>query len=135
MYSEVLYTRQAAGRRAKLHLRASAKIEALHRQCLREAAPELAHHFECGGDCLSAIKYLQVAADSAARRFGPRQAAGILEHALELVGRLPVAQRAELELAILERSGAICTAALDSRAIDTRVSPAQAQLERTDAAV
>lgn len=64
-------------------------------------------------------KYLQLAAENSARRFGPRHAAGILEHALELVGTLPITQRAELELAILERSGAICTASLDSRAVDT----------------
>ena len=53
-----------------------------------------------------------------ARRFGPRQAAEILEHALDLVSKLPAVQRAELEVAILERSAAICNASLDSRAID-----------------
>jgi DNA-binding winged helix-turn-helix (wHTH) protein len=123
MYSEVLYTRQTAGRRAKLHLRVGAMLEALYAQDLNEAAPELAHHCECGGDWLSAIKYLQLAADNSARRFGPRQAAAILEHALDLVSRLPVSQRAELEMAILERSAAICTASLDSRGIDTRAAP------------
>lgn len=121
MYSEVLYTRQVAGRRAKLHLRAGAVIEALYAQKLEEAAPELAHHSEHGGDWLSAIQYLQLAADNSARRFGPRQAAGLLEHALDLVSRLPVPRRAELEVAILERSAAICTASLDSRAIDGAV--------------
>ena len=119
MFSEVLYARQAAGLRAKLHLRAGALIGTLYAHNLEEAAPELAHHSEHAGDWLNAIKYLQLAADNCARRFGPRQAAGILEHALELAGRLPVAQRAELEVAILERSGAICTASLDSRAVDT----------------
>jgi len=122
MFSEVLYTRQAAGPRAKLHLRTGAMIGALYAQNPEEAAPELAHHSEHAGDWLNAIKYLQLAADSSARRFGPRQAAGILEHALDLVSRLPVTQRAELEVAILERSGAICTASLDSRAVDTCIT-------------
>jgi len=119
-----VYTRQAAGRRARLHLRASARIEALYAHSIDEAAPELAHHSERGGDWLSAIKYLQLAAENSARRFGPRQGAGILEHALDLVSRLPVPQRAELDVAILERSGAICAASLDSRALATRAAPA-----------
>ena len=118
MYGEVLYTRQAASRRAKLHLRASARIAALYAQCIEEAAADLAHHCERGGDWQSAIQYLQLAADSSARRFGPRQAAAILEHALDLVSRVPVTQRAELEVTILERSAAICNASLGSRKID-----------------
>jgi predicted ATPase len=118
MYGEVLYTRQGASRRAKLHLRASARIAALYAQCIEEAAGDLAHHCERGGDWEGAIKYLQVAADSSARRFGPRQAAAILEHALDLVSRVPATQRAELEVSILERSAVICNASLGSRKID-----------------
>jgi DNA-binding winged helix-turn-helix (wHTH) protein len=118
VYHEVLYTHQLACRRTKLHRRAAMIIETLYAQAPEDAAPELAHHCECAGDWLAAIKYLQLAADTFARRFGPRQAAEILEHALDLVSKLPAVQRAELEAGILERSAAICNASLDSRAID-----------------
>jgi hypothetical protein len=92
---DVLYRRQSPGRRAKLHVRVGEQLEALYAQRLSEAAPELAHHFEQSGDCLRPIKDLQLAADSAGRRFEPRQAAEILEHAIELVKKLPDAERAE----------------------------------------
>jgi hypothetical protein len=63
----------------------------------------LAQHFEQGGDWLRAIKYLQLAADTAGRRFEPRQAADILEHAVNLVKKLPDGERAEHETSILKR--------------------------------
>jgi hypothetical protein len=84
----------------------------------------LAHQFEQSGDWLSAIRYLQLTAETAGRRFGPRQAARILEHALELVEKLPDAERAQHEITILERLGTICTASLEARAIETRETPA-----------
>jgi hypothetical protein len=46
---------------------------------------------------------LQLAADTAGRRFEPRQAADILEHALKLVKKLPEGERAEHETTILEK--------------------------------
>jgi predicted ATPase/DNA-binding winged helix-turn-helix (wHTH) protein len=103
LYREVLYHRLSPGRRAKIHLHVGERIEALYAQRLGEAAPELAQHFEQGGDWLRAIKYLQLAADTAGRRFEPRQAADILEHALKLVKKLPEGERAEHETTILEK--------------------------------
>ncbi len=64
--------------------------------CARQA------YFELGGDWLRAIKYLQFGADIAGWRFEPRQAARILEHALELVKNLPEAERAEHQITMLE---------------------------------
>ena len=46
LYREVLYRRQSPGRRAKLHLLAGERLEALFAQRPGEAAAELAHHFE-----------------------------------------------------------------------------------------
>ena len=103
LYREVLYQRLSPGRRAKIHLDVGERLEALYAQRPGEAARELAQHFELGGDWLRAIKYLQLAADTAGRRFEPQQAAEILEHALELVKKLPDAGRAEHVAAILER--------------------------------
>jgi len=75
LYREVLYRRQSQGRRAKLHLLAGERLEMLFTQRLGEAAAELAHHFEKGGDRLRAAKYEQLAADTAGRLAETLQAA------------------------------------------------------------
>jgi predicted ATPase len=103
LYREVLYNRQTQSRRAKLHLHVAERLEALYALRPSEAASELAQHFEKGGDWLRAIKYLQHAADTAGRRYEPRQAGDILQHALELVKKLPDAQRSKHETEILDR--------------------------------
>ncbi len=108
MYREVLYQRQATGRRAKLHRSIGELMAALYALDNDDIVPELAHHFERSGDWSRAIQYLMRAADVAGRRFGPRQAAKTLEHALELVNNLPHASRAVQEMLILERSATIC---------------------------
>jgi tetratricopeptide (TPR) repeat protein len=84
-----------------------------------EVVGELAYQFEEGGDWLRAVKHLRTAADVAGRRFEPMQAAAILDHALELVRRLPDADRGSSELEILERLGAIYVTRFDSRAVPT----------------
>ena len=61
LYSEVLYRRQWPGRRAKLHLQIGERLEALCAARPGEAAAELAHHFEEGGDAERAAKYRQLA--------------------------------------------------------------------------
>jgi predicted ATPase len=103
LYREVIYHRLSPGRRAKIHLNVGERLEALYAQRPAEAARVLAEHFEQGGDWLRAIKYLQVAADTAGRRFEPRQAADILQHALNLVKKLPEGERAEHEISILKK--------------------------------
>jgi len=119
LYREVCYRRIAPGRRAQLHRRLGEWVEE-HFEPLNEAAAWLAVHFEQGGDWPRAIKYLQLAADTAARRFEPRQAAEILRHALELVSKLPEAGRAPGEIEILEKLATIYTALVDDiHAIET----------------
>jgi predicted ATPase/DNA-binding winged helix-turn-helix (wHTH) protein len=110
LYREVLYNRQSPGRRAKVHLQVGTRLEELYARQPAEVAPAMAHHFEQGGDWPRAIKYLQLAADTAGRRFEPRQAADILQHALELVKKLADADRADHETTILERLAKIYVA-------------------------
>ena len=119
LYREVFYHRQTPGRRAKLHLRIAERLEALCAKHENEVAAELAGHFEQGSDWQRAIKYLRLAADTAARRFEPRQAAEILEHALELVKKVPDAERAGSETGILETLAGIYAALGDIRASET----------------
>ena len=117
LYREVFYRRQTPGRRAKVHLRVGERLEGLFSRHESEVASELAGHFEQGGDWQRAIQYLRLAADTAGRRFEPRQATAILQHALELVKKLPDAERAETETGILEMP-----AGTNATLADTRVS-------------
>jgi len=112
LYREVCYRQIAPGRRAKLHRRLGKWVEE-HFEPLNEVAAALAGHFEQGGDWMRAIKYLQLAAGTAGRRFEPRQAAEVLEHALDLVKRLPEAERTASEIEILEKLAAIYVALAD----------------------
>ena len=116
LYREVLYRRQTPLRRASLHVSIGQSLEDLFSQRLPEVAAELAGHFEQGGDWPRAIKYLRMAADAAERRFEPLQSTAILEHALELVKRVPDAERAKQEIAILEKLVTIYVSSIDSRA-------------------
>src|SRR4030088_233139 len=109
LYREVCYRRIAPGRRAQLHRRLGEWAEAHFK---REVAA-LADHFERGGDWPRTIKYLQLAADTAGRRFEPRQAAEILEHALELVKKLPEAERTVSEIEILEKLAKVYVVLVD----------------------
>ncbi len=119
LYREVLYRRIGPARKRKLHQSVAEKAEALHVLNEADATAELAYQFEQGGDWPRAVKYILSAADTAGRRFEPRQAAAILEHALELVSRLPEADRAGSEIELLQKLAAIYTNLFDQRAVAT----------------
>jgi DNA-binding winged helix-turn-helix (wHTH) protein/tetratricopeptide (TPR) repeat protein len=119
LYRQVLYRRIRPTRRRKLHESVGENGETLH--VMREAnvSAELAYQFEEGGDWLRAVKYLLVEAETAGRRFEPKQAAAILEHALDLANKIPEAERAHSETQILQKLSAIYSVAFDPRAVET----------------
>jgi DNA-binding winged helix-turn-helix (wHTH) protein/tetratricopeptide (TPR) repeat protein len=118
LYREVCYRKIAPGRRTKLHQRLGEWLEA-HVGSVNEGAAWLAAHFELGGDWRRAVKYQQRAADTAGRRFEPRQALEILEHTLQLVKKLPESERTASEIETRERLAAIYVALGDTlRAIE-----------------
>jgi DNA-binding winged helix-turn-helix (wHTH) protein len=120
LYREVMYGRLASGRRARLHARIAERLQSLYGDALGEIASELAHHFEEGLDWARAVNYLQLAADTAGRRYALREATAILRHALELARKLPDAPRLGSETEILERLTAIYTAgSYDLSALET----------------
>jgi DNA-binding winged helix-turn-helix (wHTH) protein len=120
LYREVMYGRLAPGRRARLHACIGERLQSLYGDALGEIASELAHHFEKGLDWARAVNYLQLAADTAGRRYALREATAILRHALELARKLPDAPRLASETEILERLTAIYTAAsYDLSALET----------------
>ena len=68
-------------------------------------ANELALHFEGGRDYEQAVNYLLVAADNAVGRFAYRDCIEILQHAHELVLKVSLKVRAEIEVRILGSMG------------------------------
>src|SRR3984957_11339406 len=119
LYRQVLYDRQSPGRRARLHNQIGERLAALYASQVEEVAPELAYHFEQAADWPGAIDSLQRAAGISARRYAHRQADSILSRALELVNRLPQAQRAQTEPQLLASLAMHRMAASDTRAIET----------------
>jgi tetratricopeptide (TPR) repeat protein len=107
------------GRRARLHGLIGERLAALYTQRMEEVATELVYHFEQAGDWPRAIDFLQQAAEIAGRRYAHGQADSILARALELVSRLPEAQRAQTEPQLLASLAAHRTAAFDTRAVET----------------
>jgi predicted ATPase len=102
LYREVLYRRLSEGNRSKLHQLLGQRLEALCVPCEQELATELAAHFEEGHEYEQAVRYLTLAAESAARRCAYRDSIEILHHTLELVAKLSPRHRGELEAQILE---------------------------------
>jgi tetratricopeptide (TPR) repeat protein len=119
IYGEVLYRRQALGRRAKSHRLIGERLEALYCGRVEEVAAELAHHFEEASDWVRTVKYLRLAAQNAEQRYAHRESAGILRHTLALINRFPETERAVTELLVLEKLATIYVVCSDMRCIET----------------
>jgi DNA-binding winged helix-turn-helix (wHTH) protein/tetratricopeptide (TPR) repeat protein len=119
LYRQVLYQRQGPAQRAMLHRRGAERVEELFAARLDDVAPELAHHFEQGGDWKRALKYLRRVADVAGKQGAPLRAKANLEHALTLAARLPQRERVEAEVGILDALLSIFIALTDPAAADT----------------
>jgi len=118
LYREVLYERQSPARRAMLHRRRAERLEEVFAATLDDAAPEVAHHFEKGGDWIRAVKYLRRAADVAADRGSIEGAKVNLQHALALTAKLPLAQHAHVETEILDGLADMYLGTFDTRAVE-----------------
>ena len=119
LYREVLYERQTPARRAALHRQRGATLEHVFATALDDVIPELAHHFEHAADWSRAVKYLRRAAELAVRRYAPAEARANLQHAFELAGRLPLAERPAVETDILISLGGLDVATFDARDVES----------------
>jgi tetratricopeptide (TPR) repeat protein len=119
LYREAFYRLLAPGRRTKLHQRIGERLEELFSAGPAEVAPELAHHFEESRDWSRSIKYLRLVAETAGRRYAPREAAAVLQHAVELSRKLPDTERADIETEILTKLAAIYLVSFDMRVVET----------------
>lgn len=103
LHREILYDRIPPNRRARLHMRIGARVEAGYGAQARELAAELAVHFVQGQEVPRAVQYLRYAAEQAVARSAYREAVELIQQALRLLGRLPESvERAEHELALHE---------------------------------
>jgi hypothetical protein len=87
LYQRVLYHRVPAARLRLLHQNIGERLEAGFGDRASDIAAELAAHFERGRSPGKAIPWLESAAQSAAHRFAPREAAAYMRRALGLLAR------------------------------------------------
>lgn len=99
---DVAYRSLVSERRAQLHERAGAALEALAGGQLEDHLATLARHFSLGTDTSQAIHYLRLAGEQASRRSANAEALHLLGAALERIAREPdTADRARRELEIV----------------------------------
>jgi predicted ATPase len=89
LYREVAYEKIPAARRAQCHQRIGERLEAGYGTSTGEVAAQLALHFERARDYPRAIRYLQQAAENAARRSAHREGIAHLTKALVLLKTFP----------------------------------------------
>jgi predicted ATPase len=97
LFHRVLADSVAGARRRRLHQRLAHRLESAHAGRPGEIAAELALHFEQGTDAAKAVRYLDMAADRAARHYNHREAIDYIRRGLAAVSRLPDSQRAAAE--------------------------------------
>lgn len=107
LYRQVLYEAVTPARRHLLHQRIAARLEGGFAGDVGAIAPQLARHFERGGDLGRAVKYRKRAARLALDRFAYPQAIEHLHAAVALLERMPAgserdAQELTIQSSLLE---------------------------------
>jgi DNA-binding winged helix-turn-helix (wHTH) protein/tetratricopeptide (TPR) repeat protein len=106
LYQQVIGERIPPARRAQLHARIGAWLEATHAENLRSVASELSMHFERAADTARAISYRQLAGEQALERCAYQEAIQHLHAAQERLGSLPDGSgRQRVELVLLGALG------------------------------
>jgi predicted ATPase len=111
LYPQVLYERLGTARRARLHRRIAARLEAGYGIQAEEIAAQLAVHFERGGELERAVDYWRQAGANAARRHAFPDAIAALRKGLALLETLPEhSERTQHELVLLLTLGDLLSA-------------------------
>ena len=135
MYRQVLYGRQGAARRARLHRAIGERLEEIFPSDQRgRIAVELAQHFGAAHDWLRALSYLRSALHTAKRRSAHHEALAILDRMESIAANMPAQSRSGVEIECLEERAPIYVVTHDSRVQDTfaRLVEMAAQQGRTD---
>ena len=86
---EVAYNSVLIERRKLLHERAGQSIESLYADRIEDHLPELAHHYDRGGNLPKAVEYLGRAGLRASQQSAYPEAVVYLTRALEMLKQLP----------------------------------------------
>ncbi len=113
LHQEVLYRRLAPGQRVQTHRRLGERLEAAYLGAPMDVASILAAHFEEGRAPVRAVRYLGLAAENSAKRFGNLEAANYLTRALELLDQLPAQDQEMTRTELLRQRGWVRRAAGD----------------------
>ena len=101
LYQQVLYDQIGTARRGQLHGRIGERLEAGYGARAGEIAAQLLVHFERSGATAQAVRYVQQAADTAARRNAHHEASTALTKGLALLDTLPESpERSQHELTL-----------------------------------
>ena len=120
MYRQVLYGRQGAARRARLHRVIGERLEEIFPPDQRgRVAVELAQHFGAAHDWLRALNYLRSALHAAKRRSAHHEALAILDRMVAIAANMPPEASVDVEIECLEERAPIYIATHDSRAEET----------------
>ncbi len=107
LYHDVLYDDLVSKRRILLHRQIAEQLVGRYRDQAPRIAGQLALHFERGRDFPAALSHLGQSADNAARLYAYGEAQQLLEHALELLAKLPAEEQGRRAVALHERLGAM----------------------------
>ena len=105
LYREVLYRRLNPTEQVNFHRLLANGLEAIYSATELGAAAEIAYHFEEGREFERAIRYLMVASENATRRLAHRESIAALDHARDLLPKVPTDRRADLDVQLLEKIG------------------------------
>ena len=133
LYHRTLYDGVPPTRRAALHQRIGAQLEAAFQDRTAEVASELARHFEGSRDARRALVYLEHAAMRAYDRRAYADVVACLESALRLIADLPeTADRDRDELRLRKRQALVLseTAGYTSRSFLETLTRTRALAER-----
>jgi DNA-binding SARP family transcriptional activator/pimeloyl-ACP methyl ester carboxylesterase len=108
---EVLYEDLPAGRRARLHRRIGARLQAAWGERAPEIAAELSSHFLRGGESARAVEHLRLATRQALGRRAPREALDLARSGLALLERPDDGVDPRWEVELLTMLGAALIAA------------------------
>lgn len=98
LYQNALYGEIAPSRKAALHRKAGETLAALYAEDNSRIAGTLAVHFERGRDYRAAADQCIAAGNNALTMYAAAQAIEYYTHALELIAKLPMAERFEREV-------------------------------------
>jgi DNA-binding winged helix-turn-helix (wHTH) protein/tetratricopeptide (TPR) repeat protein len=101
LFRQVLYKRIAPAARAQIHRQVGAALERERAAGVPVSAVELATHFECGRDPMTALRYYAEAAGAALLHLSAAQGMSLTERGLILLEQAPQgAQRDALEITL-----------------------------------